>query len=72
MKYCDKYELAQHFGVTHHTITAWRRRRLLPFIQTGYRSIRYDVAECEAALARLKIVPGWLKVSATASSAPPP
>jgi len=61
MKYCNKHELARLLGVSHHTITFWRRRQIIPFIKTGYRSVRYDVAECEAALARLKIVPKWLR-----------
>jgi hypothetical protein len=61
MKLCDKYELAVHLGVSHHTITDWRKRRFLPYIKTGYRSIRYNVPACEAALKALEIRPGWDK-----------
>lgn len=53
----NKYELALRFGVSHHTITYWRKRRLLPYVQTGYRSILFDLDACEKALKRLEIPP---------------
>lgn len=52
-EYFTKYGLAQRYGKTHHTITAWRRANILPFAKTGYRTILYPASKSDAALALL-------------------
>jgi hypothetical protein len=59
-EYLTKYGLAERYGKTHHTITAWRRAGILPFTKTGYRTILYPVSKCDAALGLLTYKPRWL------------
>jgi hypothetical protein len=53
--------LADRYGVALATITTWRRKKKIPFIKVGYRTILYDAEACDAALARFAHIPRWLR-----------
>ena len=55
--FLDKYQLAARYGRSHHTITSWRKRRLLPCTRVGYRTILFPVAACDQALEKLTRLP---------------
>jgi DNA-binding transcriptional MerR regulator len=46
----NSHQLAAILGVTTETIRAWRKRRLIPFIQVNATTIRYDAMEVIAEL----------------------
>jgi hypothetical protein len=53
-------ELAKALGEKIHTINTWRRRGIIPHLDLGYRTKRFDLASVKAALLKrqLKAVPG--------------
>lgn len=50
-------ELGAALGEETRTITTWRRRGIIPWIDAGYRSKRYKLADVLAALERRTIKP---------------
>jgi len=54
-KLVGKPELAQRYGVVVRTIDNWIALRQIPFLKIGKKMVRFDVAECDAALQRFKI-----------------
>jgi hypothetical protein len=50
-------ELAAALGEETRTIATWRQRRIIPWIDAGYRSKRYKLADVLAALERRTIKP---------------
>jgi hypothetical protein len=50
-------ELANQLGEAPRTITTWRQRGIIPWIDVGYRSKRYKLADVLAALERRTIKP---------------
>jgi hypothetical protein len=59
--YLSARALAERYTVTLATITTWRRRKKIPFIRMGYRTILYDPLACDQALARHARIPRWLR-----------
>lgn len=53
----DGKELAAVLGEENRTITTWRRRGIIPWIDAGYRSKRYRLADVLKALERRTIKP---------------
>jgi predicted DNA-binding transcriptional regulator AlpA len=54
-KLVTKPELAARYGVVVRTIDNWIALRQVPFLKIGKKMVRFDVAECDAALQRFKI-----------------
>jgi excisionase family DNA binding protein len=52
--FLDKVALAQRLGTTTKTVESLARRRLIPFVKFGYRTMRFDWAKVKAALDRLE------------------
>ena len=42
--------LAKALGMSVITVRTWRKKGLIPYIQTGYRSISYNLAKVLAAI----------------------
>jgi predicted site-specific integrase-resolvase len=55
--YLDKAGIAKHYAVCPRTITDWMSRGRIPYLKLSYKMLRFDPAECDAALEKFKIHP---------------
>ena len=53
-EYLNKLELAQKLGITRRGVEEMMRRRKIPFIALGHRTVRFFWPAVEKALARLE------------------
>ena len=51
------HALAVALGVSLSTVRTWRRKRLIPFIKTGHKSLTYQLFDVIAALRSLRVRP---------------
>jgi hypothetical protein len=47
-----KAVIAQRYGVSTRTINSFMRRRVLPFVKLGGRTVRFDVEACDIAISQ--------------------
>ena len=52
--YLNKLELAERLGITERCVKEMMRRRKIPFLKLGHRTVRFDWAAVEKAVARLE------------------
>ena len=50
--YLNKLELAERLGITERCVKEMMRRRKIPFLKLGHRTVRFDWAAVEKAVAR--------------------
>jgi excisionase family DNA binding protein len=52
--YLNKLELAERLGITRHGVEELMRRRKIPFLTLGHRTVRFYWPAVERALCRLE------------------
>jgi excisionase family DNA binding protein len=52
--YLNKLELAERLGSTKRGVEEMMRRRKIPFLKLGHRTVRFDWGAVEKAVARLE------------------
>lgn len=53
-RYLTKVELAERLGVTRRVVEEMMRRRMIPYLSLGYRTVRFFWPAVERALAKFE------------------
>lgn len=57
MKLTDKNGIAEQLGTTPEMVEQLTRKKLIPYVRLGHRTLRFDPDEVAAAIKRLTIKP---------------
>jgi hypothetical protein len=52
---CKKSDIAARYKVANRTVDRWVAQKLIPVVRISRRCLRFDVAQCDAALRRFTI-----------------
>lgn len=53
--FCNKRDIAARYRVGTRTIDRWVSQKIIPVVRISRRCLRFDVAQCDAALRRFTI-----------------